>query len=185
MPELRSYLKPDLPRDISIQIAGYVRTQWPQFIGRQTKCDWTPYPDWCLHFVIVEGDVLISHAIAASRKIEHGGQTYNVGGLSSVFCYPSHRGSGFGEQVVTAATEHLRSDPSVDFALLFCGQRVRTLYERTGWELVPAPRIYSGDRANPALYNDGFVMGVFLTDKGRAFRPILEQEPVYVGANTW
>ena len=186
MPELRSFLKPDVPRDIAVQIASYVRVQWPAFIGRRTPLwEGMPYPNHCLHFVLSDEDVLISHAIVASREIEHAGEKYNVSGLSSVFCYPTHRGKGFGEQVVTAGTEHIRASHDVDFALLFCGERVRSLYERVGWELIAAPRIYFGEKANPKLFNDGFVMGIFLSDKGRAIRPVIEQEPVYVGAHTW
>jgi hypothetical protein len=95
LPELHSYRKLDLPRDIAVQVASYVRVQWPHFIGRGTPLwESTPYPNHCLHFVLTDGDVLISHAIVSARPLTHGGETFNVYGLSSVFCYPTHRGMG-------------------------------------------------------------------------------------------
>jgi hypothetical protein len=72
-----------------------------------------------------------------------------------------------------------------DFALLFCGERVQSLYDRVGWSLLPAARIYYGEKTNPTVKNDGLIMGMFISDKGRAIRPLLEQEPLYVGLATW
>jgi len=186
MPELRSYLKQELPREIAVQIRSYIRMQWPGLGTELTKIVAPPSP-WVRDrqaFVLMEDELLISHADANFRTIEHGGQAYEVGGLSAVFTYPAHRGKGLGEIVVRAATEFLQ-ERSADFALLFCGERVQTLYERVGWTLLPAARIYYGDAANPTVKNDGLIMGLFISDRGRAFKPVLEQEPVYVGPFTW
>lgn len=181
MPELRSYLKLDVPREIAIQIASYVRFQWPAFIGRKTPLwEGTPYPNCCLHFVLTEGDVLISHAIVSSRWLEHGGARFNVYGLSSVFCYPTHRGSGFGEQIVVAATEHVRKQPDADLALLFCGQRVKPLYTRQGWQHIPSLKIKYGDGLE---FNDGFVMTLLVSGNSRAHD--FTSEPLHVGPYIW
>jgi GNAT superfamily N-acetyltransferase len=181
VPELRSYRKLDVPREIAIQIASYVRFQWPAFIGRNNPLwEGTPYPNHCLHFVLTDGDVLISHAIVSSRWLEHCGKQFNVYGLSSVFCYPTHRGSGFGEQIVAAATDHVRQQNDADLALLFCGERVRSLYQRQGWEHIPALKIRFGDDKE---FNDGFVMTLLLSQRARAHD--FTTEPFYVGPNTW
>src|SRR3954464_10077365 len=109
MPELKSYRKYEMPRDLAVQIASAVRFIWPAFFGRRTPLwESTPYPAEGLHFVLTDGDVLISHALVSSRPLVHAGETFMVYGLSSVFCYPTHRGSGFGEQIVAAATDHIR-----------------------------------------------------------------------------
>ena len=181
MPELRSYRKLDLPRDIAVQVASYVRFQWPQFIGRRTPLwESTPYPNDCLHFVLTDADVLISHAIVSSRPLSHAGQTFNVYGLSRVFCYPTHRGSGFGEQIVAAATAHIRQQADADLALLFCGERVKSLYTRQGWEHVTGMKIrYADDRE----FNDGYAMTLFVSDRARAHD--FTSEPFYVGPYTW
>ena len=181
VPELRAYRKLDVPREIAIQIASYVRVQWPAFIGRKTPLwEGTPYPEHCLHFVLTEGDVLISHAIVSARPLAHRGETFNVYGLSSVFCYPTHRGSGFGEQIVAAATDHIRRQGDADLALLFCGERVKSLYTRQGWEIVPGMNIrYADDKE----FNDGVVMTLFVSSRARSHD--FSAEPFHVGPYTW
>ena len=181
MPELRSYRKLDVPREIAIQIASYVRFQWPAFIGRNKPLwEGTPYPNHCLHFVMTDGDVLISHAIVSSRWLAHRGEQFHVHGVSSVFCYPTHRGSGYGEQIVAAATDHIRQQKDADLALLFCGERVRSLYQRQGWEHILALKIRFGEDKE---FNDGFVMTLLLSQRARAHD--FTAEPFYVGPNTW
>jgi GNAT superfamily N-acetyltransferase len=165
VPELRAYRKPDVPREIAIQIASYVRVQWPAVIGRGTPLwEATPYPADGLHFVL----------------IAYRGEQFNVYGLSSVFCFPTHRGCGFGEQIVAAATEHIRRQPEADLALLFCGDRVKSLYARHGWKLVPGIQIRYGD---DRPFNDGHVMTLFVSERARAHD--FTAGPVYVGPNTW
>ncbi|MEA2707956.1 MAG: hypothetical protein QOF78_557 [Phycisphaerales bacterium] len=181
MPELRSYLKLDVPREIAIQIASYVRFQWPAFIGRNKPLwEGTPYPNYSRHFVLTDSDVLISHAIVSSRWLDHGGEQFNVYGLSSVFCYPTHRGSGFGEQIVAAATDYIRQQKDADLALLFCGERVQTLYQRQGWEHVAGMKIRFGDNKE---FNDGLVMTLFISERARAHD--FSTEPFHVGPITW
>jgi GNAT superfamily N-acetyltransferase len=182
VPELRAYRKPDVPREIAIQIASYVRVQWPGITRRRTPLwEGTIYPPDGLHFVLTDGDVLISHAMVASRRLEHGRKAFNVFGLSSVFCYPTHRGSGFGAQVVAAATAHIRHERDADLALLFCGERVQSLYARCGWEVVPGMRIRYGD--DNREFNDGHVMTLFVSERTRAHD--FSAEPFHVGPNTW
>ena len=137
MPELRSYLKQDVPRDIATQIRSGLRFVWPQLNAGCGKIIGTPpgYGTQRRTFVLLDDELLISHAEANCRLLEHAGETWNVGGLSAVFTYPGHRGGGHAERVVAAASDYLRN-AKIDFALLFCGERVRSLYERTDWELL-------------------------------------------------
>jgi GNAT superfamily N-acetyltransferase len=184
MPELRSYLKHELPRDIAVQIASYVRMQWPGLLGRKTPLwESTPYPREGRHFVLMEDDVLVSHALAHRRAVEHKGETWQVGALSSVFTYPTHRGSGFGATVVGAATDYLRRE-QIDLALLFCGERVAPMYVRAGWEIVESAQILCGDPSAPSR-ETCITMGIFLNAKGQVARSALQREPIYVGRHTW
>ncbi len=181
MPELHSYRKLDVPREIAIQIASYVRVQWPGLIGRNTPLwEGTLYPNDCMHFVLTDGDVLVSHAAVGMRPLAHCGETFNVYGLSSVFCYPTHRGSGFGEQIVAAATAHIRRQSDADLALLFCGERVKSLYTRHGWQIVPGLTIRYGDDVE---FNDGHAMTLMVSKRARAHD--FSAEPFHVGPNTW
>ena len=184
MVELRSFRKLDVPRDVAIQIASYVRTQWPAFIGRGTPLwESTPYPNDCLHFVLTDADVLISHAIVSSRPLEHAGERFIVYGLSSVFCYPTHRGSGFGERIVAAATDYIRAQPDADLALLFCGERVKSLYQRLGWHHLSELKVTSGDDRDAKLFDDGYVMTLLHSPRARAHD--FSSAPFHVGPRTW
>jgi len=189
MPELRSYSKTEMPRDLAVQVASYVRVQWPFVMGQRTPLwEATPYPLEGRHFVISDGDVLISHALAHFKRVEHAGQEWKVGALSSVFTYPTHRGEGQGEKVAAAATEYLRNG-SADFAMLFCGQRVKSLYLRIGWEHRPGVVVSSGDRACAERYLDvhpeHVILSMMMSERARDARELLEGSPIYVGANTW
>ena len=181
MPELRAYLKHEVPRDIACQIRSYIRVQWPD-LNRGLRKIWTPPPGVPLDrmtFVLVDDEMLISHAEASFRSLAHGGEKFEVGGLSAVFTYPAHRGSGAGEQVVRAATEYLLASRA-DLALLFCGDRVRSLYERVGWQLRPTARITFGD-GRP--FNDGHAMWLLISARARAHD--FDAAPFHVGPNTW
>src|SRR4051812_33686946 len=134
--------------------------------------------------MLVDGELLISHAVANFRHVEHRGERYLVGGLSTVFTYPAHRNTGAAQQVVRAATDHLRHSDA-DHAMLFCGDALRAFYTACGWMPADAARVYYGDPDRPTLKSDNLVMMMFLSDRGRAARKIFEEEPVYVGAQTW
>ena len=183
MPEIRSYRKPDVPRDIAVQIVSGVRFVWPQFFGKTAPLwESMPYPADGMHFVMVDGDLLISHVLVTSRKLAHAGESFNVYGLSSVFTFPTHRGTGCGEKTVAAATDYIERQSDADFALLFCGERVKSLYLRHGWEVVPGMKIQFGP--DNQTYADGYCLTLYVSDRARAHR-FSESEPLHVGKNTW
>ena len=168
MPELRWYLKPDVPGDIACQIRSYIRMQWPQLNAGVTQI-WPSRSGLALDrvvFVLVEDELLISHAETSIREIDHSGQRYKVGGLSAVFAYPAHRGSG------------------ADLSLLFCGERVKSLYLRLGWEVMESQQIMHGDPAAP-VKAEYIVMANVATPRGKAARDLWNQQPVYVGPTLW
>jgi predicted N-acetyltransferase YhbS len=183
LPEIRSYRKVDVPRDIAVQIVSGVRFVWPQFFGKTPPLwETTPYPADGMHFVMVDGDLLISHVLVTSRTLAHGGESFNVYGLSSVFTFPTHRGTGLGEKTVAAATQYIRQQGDADFALLFCGERVKSLYLRHGWETVAGLKVIFGP--DNQSYADGYCLTLYVSDRARAHR-FTESEPLHVGKNTW
>jgi aminoglycoside 2'-N-acetyltransferase I len=189
LPQLLSYSKNEMPRDIALQIVSYVRIQWPFLLGQKTPLwESAPYPADGKHFVLVDGDALIAHALAHHKMVEHGGRQWKVGALSSVFTYPTHRGTGYGEQVASAATQWLR-ESGTDFALLFCGERVKSLYLRQGWEHLPPLRVTYGDVGELKKYEEeylgGFVLIMLVSESAAAAKSQLENQPIYVGQNTW
>jgi GNAT superfamily N-acetyltransferase len=141
-----------------------------------------PEPNPATHFLLTAGELLVAHACSRVRDISHAGTAYRVAGLSTVFAYPDFRGRGLGERVAGAATDYIRAS-GADCAMLFCGPRVCSLYERLGWEHVHAARITYGDPPTPK--SDNLVLMLFLSDKGRDARQVFEHEVVHVGPHTW
>src|SRR5438874_6935227 len=121
--------------------------QWPFLPGTTDRIwDYTPPADeaisrWPTHFLLIDGEVLVSHASVNFRAVEHGGQSYLVGGLSTVFTYPAYRGAGCAVQVVRAATTHLRASEA-DLAMLFCRDTLRDFYSAAGWSASDRARIF-------------------------------------------
>ena len=162
MPEVLSFLKQDVPRDIATQIRCGIRFVWPQLNAGWTKI-WTAPPGSPMDrrtFVLMDDELLVSHVEANIRKLEHIGETWTVGGLSAVFTYPTHRGGGHGE-------------------------RVSSLYLRTGWEFWKQPPILFGDRNSPKVFDAYLVMGMMVSQRARDARAAIEGQPLYVGQNTW
>jgi len=185
MPSLHEFAKPHVPRDVAAQIRSYQRIQWPhldELIGPKL---WDVPPDSTARtFILLDGEKLISHAEANFRPVEHANRTFNVGGLSAVFTYPAYRGKGFAQQVVRAATAFLDASDA-DFAMGFCGERLRGFYTNVGWEWLDGARILYGDRANPTQHEGTIVMAHFIPARGDDARTLLGSEPLYVGERTW
>jgi GNAT superfamily N-acetyltransferase len=185
MPSLHAYPKPQVPREVALQVRSYVRIQWPhldELIGPRL---WDVPPDSPARtFVVLDGEKLVSHAEANFRPVDHAGATFNVGGLSAVFTYPAYRRGGFAQQVVRAASEFLDASDA-DLALLFCGEPRRGFYASLGWEALNEACIHYGDRANPKRHEGTIVMARFISPRGRAARQPFEREAVYVGQRTW
>jgi predicted N-acetyltransferase YhbS len=185
MPELRSYLRHQLPPVLAAQVRAFQRIQWP-FLDQRSDLLWdfAARPDAPAHFVIAEGEVLISHACVNRRRIEVQNQPLEVFGLSSVFTYPAWRGEGYAGQVVDAATDYLRASPA-DMAMLFCGEPLEKFYAQRGWSAAREAHILFGTRDSPQRKHDNRVMMLFVSETGRALRRTLETTPVYVGNSTW
>lgn len=181
-PELHVLLRHEIPPLLAAQVRSFGRIQWPGINTSLELWNHVPEPNPSLHFLVADGELLVAHASVRTRPVTHGGVTYRVAGLSTVFTYPDYRGRGLGERVVRAATEHVCSSDA-DLAMLFCGDRVKPLYERLGWIHLPTARITYG--TPPLLKSDNHVLFLFLSDRGHAARRTFESETVHVGPSTW
>jgi predicted acetyltransferase len=185
MRELTAYPITELPADIKCQIMSFKRIQWPWIFNPSNRLTdiMKGGPDR-LCFVIVEEGVLISHAEVNQRTLRHLGESYKVYGLSAVLTYPAFRHEGFGAQVVGAATAHI-DNSDADFALLFTSPDLEPFYQQLGWERLPDVRITVGPADNAILHDDEFMMGRFVSDRGRIAQPSLGSTPLYVGPHMW
>jgi hypothetical protein len=189
VPELLSFPKHEVPRDIAIQIRSYLRVQWPHMDpkSRSTKL-WeftSENPRQPMNFVLMDGEVLISHAEANRRgEIDFAGEKLICWGLSAVFTYPAWRGTSLAKEVVRTATQYIQHSDA-DLAMLFCGPRLRNFYSECGWEPMDTARVMYGDQINPKQDQTGQIMMLFVTDKGQALKQRLLTESIYVGPITW
>jgi predicted acetyltransferase len=183
--ELHTWPKHAVPRDIAIQIRSFLRIQWPFLMGRANRIyDVPERTDGPTTIALIDGDVLVSHAEINFRAIDFESQPLKVGGISAVFTYPAFRSSGFANQVVTAATQMiLESD--ADLAMLFCGEPLQDFYASCGWSAMKTAHVMFGDPEHPTLKDDNVVMMLFVSERGKQLKALLERETIYVGASTW
>src|SRR5690242_10343289 len=134
VPELFTFPKHAVPREIAAQIRSYMRVQWPHLDGRGGRLWDVPPSDGAVTFVLMHDQLLVSHASVKRWDFAFEGGRQKILGLSAVFTYPAWRGSGFGRQIVHAATAHLLRAPDADAAILFCSEKRIPLYESTGWQ---------------------------------------------------
>ena len=185
MPELLTYRRDQIPRDLAWQIRSYVRIQWPFLDAPQhAPFDASSQADEQMHFLLVDGGLLVTHASVNWRSIEHRGDSFSVFGLSTVFTYPAYRKGGHATRVVKAASDYIRTSQG-DIAMLFCGPTLRDFYGKCGWQPADSARILFGQQLRPTLKNDNLVMMMFISEKGLAARKIFEKQDVYVGESTW
>jgi GNAT superfamily N-acetyltransferase len=185
MAELRVYRRHEVPPLIAAQVRSFVRVQWP-FVhaGSTTLWDFEVREDAPLHFVIVEGEALVSHGHVRRRTVEHRGRAWAVDAVSSVFTYPDFRKAGHGARLVRAISDHVRT-AGADLGMLFAGERVRRLYEGSGWRWIDAARVQYGDRTRPQTHTGSQLMTLAVTGAGAAAADVCAAEPVYVGLDTW
>jgi GNAT superfamily N-acetyltransferase len=185
MPILQDFLRHEMPAHLAVQVRSFIRTQWPFLTGKNTQLwNYTPQVNPSRHFVLVDGELLISHAAANVRAISHRGRTWQVAGLSTVFTYPDRRGAGFAAQVVAAATRYIQQSDA-DLAMLFAGDHLEKFYENHGWQAASAARILFGPTASPTLKTDNLVMSLFISPAAREHLDWFTTQDFYVGESTW
>lgn len=155
---------------------------WEVF--RQKPIGWD-FMDPATHpvsFVLIENQVVLSHAFVTWRLLVHAGVTYKTYGLSAVFTYPDVRQHGYGRQVVEAATRFIL-DGDADVALLRCQPELKRFYGASGWIAMDEMKILYGAKENP-IEGDRIMM-LFVSEKGRQNRAAFAREPMYVGEYMW
>jgi GNAT superfamily N-acetyltransferase len=185
MIELRRYRRPEVPQLFAAQIASYQRIQWPQLRDRNNRLwEWNDTNRDYMHFMLVDDEIVISHASVNWRDVILNGERYSVWGLSSVFTYPAFRKGGFATRTVSAATDFMREGDG-DLAMLFTGEHLINFYSAIGWQPTCDARIFYGDPAQPIQKTDNVIMMLFLSDRGRAAQEKFAREDVFVGPVTW
>jgi predicted GNAT family N-acyltransferase len=97
-------------------------------------------PEWVLG-ASTDGD-LVGHVSICHADMRVGSQVIGVGGIGHVVTARPWRGTGIGTLCIERAMEFIRDRVKVKFALLGCNKQLVPLYERFGWRLVNARRIF-------------------------------------------
>ncbi len=179
------YPSGEIPAHLKWQILSFLRIEWPDgFTGPNRLRDWiSREEDHPISFMLVEKDILISHAEVVWKYLEHAGETYKVYGLAGVFTYPAFRRQGYGTRVVALATAYIdRSD--ADVGIVFTQPHLKEFYSRNGWLPMEKTVVLIGSKRDPAV-SDQLVLMRFLSEKGKKGRTSLETVPVYFGEDAW
>ncbi|MEO8392302.1 MAG: GNAT family N-acetyltransferase [Chloroflexota bacterium] len=135
------------------------------------------------HFMVVEGDQLVSHADVSERIISHRGETYKLRGIGEVMTDPNFRRTGHAQRAVAAASDYICTTDA-DIGMLFTMPELESFYGSSGWITINTQGVTFGDPDQPR-FDDAYVMMLLLSDKAKAHRADFEHGPIYVGHLLW
>jgi predicted GNAT family N-acyltransferase len=186
MPALTIYhSNEELPAVYECQIRAFVRMLWYDAYAYGDMDSPMFDPERHPHFVVLaERHALISYARVNWVNVAHAGETYRLYCLGDVFTYPAFRKKGYGQQVVAAGTDLIRSDPEADLAILFTDPELAAFYAESGWRHIPTLKAAVGDLAKPDPY-DAFAMMLFLSPKAQQHRPDFDTHTLNLPGYAW
>jgi len=92
-----------------------------------------------LHFVLYEGNRLVSHVGVLTHTVSIDGRDVRVGGVGGVVTLPGWQRHGYARLLMERAADWFAAGRGLEAALLFCLPRMIDYYQRLGWRLVEAP----------------------------------------------
>jgi hypothetical protein len=170
---------------LQCQILSFLQMTWPEgSISQDQVQAWVSHQEnHPLHFVLIDGGYLISHAEVVWKYLIHTGVTYKAYGLAGVFTQPAWRERGYGRQIVNAGTAYIQGSDA-DIGLLWCAPCLKNFYAASGWLGLEQARTLVGPPEAPRAYSL-LLMMLFLSQKGQAGRPSFENDPIYFGVKAW
>jgi GNAT superfamily N-acetyltransferase len=179
MSTLTIHPQKDFPGTYKWQALAFMRCVWPSiFQGDILYLSETypPEPD-TMHFVVAEGDVLLSYAAVLKQGLAHNDQKYTAAGFGNMLTFPPYRKQGHGRQALRAATDFIHKS-DVDVAILYCDASLESYYASEGWAVTPSPtRVGRPDQYS--AYEPSRMM-LFVSTRGQAAKKDFESLPVYV-----
>lgn len=179
MPTLTIYEQPDFPSVYNWQAIAFMRCEWPSIFQGDILYLSAPYPPEFnpTHFVMAEGDSLLSYATIMKLKIPHAGQEYSVYAFGNMFTFAPYRKHGYGRKILQAATDFIcQSD--VDAGILFCDKSLEEYYGPEGWLTTHSPT-YLGYSGQPVTY-EPLRMMLFVSEKAKTAQKDFESSPLYI-----
>ena len=110
MPSLTVYEQQNFPSVYNWQTIAFMRCEWPSVFQGDILYLSAPYPPEFepVHFVMAEGESLLSYASLMKLTIPHSGQVYTVYAFGNMFTFPPYRKQGYGRKILRAATDFIR-----------------------------------------------------------------------------
>ena len=179
MAQLTIYHQTDFPAIYKWQAIAFFRMEWPSIFHGENLYMSETYPPELdpVHFVMAEGETLMSYATILRLNLDHCGVDYKIYGFGNLLTFPPFRRRGYGGQILQVATDFIRRS-DVDGAILFCDRRLEPFYAKRGWISTPSPtRIGEPDRYEE--YPPSRMM-LFVSDKGQRGRVDFDSQPFYI-----
>lgn len=162
------------------QIAIMLHRVWPDVLGETTPETHAA----SLHarsFYSYSNGRLVSYAGVVRKIIKHGGQAFNIAGLSCVATDPDYLGQGLGLRTVVAATRWIEEQDNIDIGVFTCEPSLTYFYERAGaWPVVPNVELI-GSREQGALSSESLQVAVLMrlfSEKACAYEAILSNTTI-------
>jgi len=179
MPTLTLYRQPDFPAIYKWQALAFMRIEWSSIFQGDNLYMSETYPPELqpVHFVVAEGDTLLSYGALLKLNLTHAGSNYLVYGFGNMLTFPPFRRRGHGGQILQAATQFIQQS-DVDVAILFCDPQLEPFYAAKAW----APT-YSPTRLGQTDQYEEYSplrMMLFVSKKGREGKTDFENQPLYI-----
>ena len=179
MPQLSIYRQSEFPAIYKWQAIAFMRMEWTSIFYDDNLYMSETYPPEShpVHFVMSEGDTLVSYATLLKLEIAQAGIDYQIYGLGNLLTFPPYRKRGYGGQVLQAATEFVQQS-DVDAGILFCDPLLESFYETKGWISTHSPTRL-GQPDHYQAYAPSRMM-LFVSEKALAHQADFEAQPFYV-----
>lgn len=179
MPILTLYPQSDFPAIYKWQAIAFMRMEWSSIFQGDNLYMLETYPPELqpIHFVVAEGDTLLSYGALLKLNLTHAGSDYHVYGFGNLLTFPPFRRRGHGGRVLQAATEFIQQS-DVDAGILFCDPQLGSFYAAKAWVPTRGPtRLGQPDRYEEYA---PLRMMLFISERGRSSKEDFETQPLYI-----
>lgn len=178
--QIVSYPEAETPPKLWWQALDLAREAWPAYSDVDPGHDPSLYP--LLMLVLDDDDETVLAGLSLLHKeIVHSGQSYLVGGLSTIATRKAAQGRGLGRQIVSAAHDAL-AESGLDLGIFSCDRPLVAFYESAGWHEVPGAVLVGGTPDKPLPTDrpgwDKAVLADFFTDRAREHKASFEHSRI-------
>jgi GNAT superfamily N-acetyltransferase len=179
MPILTVYPQNTFPVLYKVQALAFMRCEWSSIFQGDNLYMPETYPPELdpVHFVMAQGDTLLSYATLLRRSVTLDGKEFDLFGFGNMFTFAPFRKKGYGKQILRSATEYIR-EGDADIAGLYCDPSLEPFYASEGW-IVTRGETRLGSPKKYSVY-EPIRMMQFVSEKGQASRADFDHLPIYL-----